>query len=395
MPRFAILTRLFRICGRAVARRTGLRACGTVVALAALSFAAAARPSCAQDIMIMRNSPQEKKKPVDMILRSIGVVEWTGPAGHPTASRLIPIAVYTNDEFLDGGAYLAQPVPLAVQKGTQYVLQTSGVPQGTYDIDEAQKSGGIWRGIGDWTPGRRTPVSAGGAKSEGSNPSRPVLHLRSIDPDRPRMMYGRPPVSERANPMDAQLTSKSANRKQIVAISDSSTANSLSLAFEWKNAADASAMQAKTETIAETDLENSPQSPSAPVDSAGANKKIVLTPTDFRCFSLHAEPKPAEETPTCVFSAENRQKSGLMRYITLIVQPDIYGTPHALSYAVAEDGKFDARPRARLVDAVNATGTQDADLLVELDGDADRRFGLYRVNKDQLQLVYVTGKLPF
>lgn len=393
MPRFATLSRLFRISGRVVARFPGPSVLGKAIVLIALSFLAASKRTCAQDIMITRSSPQEKKKPVDMILRSIGVVEWTGPTGHLTASRLIPIAVYTNDEFIDGGAYLAQPVPLAIQKGTQYALQKSGVPQGTYDIGEAQEIEGIWLGIGDWVPERTTPGSANGAKSKESNAPRPVLHLRLPDPNRPRMAYAQALAPEVSSP-DAK-TFHSTHRQQIVAISDSSTTKSRALAFQWKNAAEELAMQAKIEAIAETDLQNFLQPPGAPTSSAGANKKIELIQTDFRCFALHAEPKPAVETPTCVFSGKNRNGPGSVRYITVIARPDIYGTPKALSYAIAEDGKFDTHPRARLVDAANATGTQDADLLIELDGERDRRFGLYRVNGDQVQLVYITKKLPF
>lgn len=394
MPRFAILTRLFRIYRCAVLRCGGLRAGETIFVLAVLSLAIVAPPSIAQNIVTMRSAAQEKK-PLNMVLRSIAIVEWAGPKGHPTASRLIPIAVYTNDEFLDGNSYLSQPVPLAVQKGTEYILQSSGVIQGTYVIDEPQRVEGIWLGIGNWEPLTATPAKTTVAEGQPSDISRPVLHLRPPDPDRPRMAYDQAPAAEASLP-DTQQILSSANRQQIVAISDSSDSSSRTLAFHWVSAATEHKMRTKIQAIAQTDLENSQQQVRGAVHSAGSLKQLTVTTTDFRCFVLQAGPKFVNEIPTCIVSAENRTSAGYVTYITLIARPDIYGTPRILSYAIAQEGKLDVHPRARLVDAVNATGTQDdADLLVELEGNGDRRFGIYRVTGDQVELVYVTGKLPF
>ena len=49
-------------------------------------------------------SKDAKEAPV---LRSIGVLEWTGPEEHPKASRLVPVLVYDNGHMQDGGIYLA------------------------------------------------------------------------------------------------------------------------------------------------------------------------------------------------------------------------------------------------------------------------------------------------
>src|SRR3954447_26690425 len=70
-------------------------------------------------------------------LRAVGVLEWIGEAGKPSASRLIPVAVFTGDRYQDAGVYLARPEPLAVQRDTEYELQQGGVPKGRFDVYNA------------------------------------------------------------------------------------------------------------------------------------------------------------------------------------------------------------------------------------------------------------------
>ena len=90
------------------------------------------------------------KKPVSSI-RAIGVLEWTGDPGKPKASRIIPIAVFDGEIYQPGGLYLARPEPLAVQPGTEYVLQ-SGITRGLFDVNSAQDVNGYWFGYGAWKP---------------------------------------------------------------------------------------------------------------------------------------------------------------------------------------------------------------------------------------------------
>lgn len=92
-----------------------------------------------------------QKKP-QATLRSIAVLEWTGQPGKPSASRIIPVAVYDGEQYQPGGLYLARPEPLAVESGTEYVLQRAGVSQGLFDVYNAQNVQGYWFGYGSWKP---------------------------------------------------------------------------------------------------------------------------------------------------------------------------------------------------------------------------------------------------
>ncbi|MFZ0664048.1 MAG: hypothetical protein WAM66_15270 [Acidobacteriaceae bacterium] len=83
-------------------------------------------------------------------LRATAVLEYTGSLTKPTASRLVPIAVWDGERYEPGGLYLAQPVPLTVQTGTQYVLEKAGTPKGLFDVKAAADINGSWMAIGSY-----------------------------------------------------------------------------------------------------------------------------------------------------------------------------------------------------------------------------------------------------
>ncbi len=156
------------------------------------------------------------------VARATAVLEWTGDISSPTASRLVPIAVFDGQNYQPGGLYLAQPAPLAVQSGTVYQLEQAGTPKAEFDVDGARNVQGSWLGFGKWkaltaakvpklqtskvmpqgvrdvdpdkptlhrAPGSEGDASAGGGSASKSadteakttDPDRPTLHKRSAD----------------------------------------------------------------------------------------------------------------------------------------------------------------------------------------------------------------------
>ncbi len=125
------------------------------------------------------------------VTRSIGVYEWTGDLAKPVAARLIPVSLFIDGDFKDGGTYYARPVPLALDNGNIYSLEKAGVPQGTITLDYARHlqpaAGGLddssalgWFGYGTFATmpvPRKTP-----ALHASVNPSAIVS---SKDDDRP------------------------------------------------------------------------------------------------------------------------------------------------------------------------------------------------------------------
>jgi hypothetical protein len=85
-------------------------------------------------------------------LRAIAVLEWTGEAGKPKASRLVPVAVLDGGQLQDGGIYLARPEPLSLAGEVEYELEQDGKPVGLFDIKNAGQEQGSWVGYGAWKP---------------------------------------------------------------------------------------------------------------------------------------------------------------------------------------------------------------------------------------------------
>ena len=102
----------------------------------------------------------ETTKKAAPTVRAIAVLEWTGEMGKPKASRIIPISVFDGEQYQPGGLYLAKPEPLALQPGTEYVLQEAGVGRGLFDINTAQDVDGYWFGYGAWKPMAAPPKKA-------------------------------------------------------------------------------------------------------------------------------------------------------------------------------------------------------------------------------------------
>lgn len=124
----------------------------------------------------------EKKQAVST-LRSVAVLEWTGDRNHPEATRLVPISLFDGEHLQDGGLYLARPVPLALDSGTEYEVEGSGLPQGWFDIDGAREIGDDWFGFGKWKPYLPPPPKK-------LHPSRypPVVVHEAGDADKPHFV---------------------------------------------------------------------------------------------------------------------------------------------------------------------------------------------------------------
>jgi hypothetical protein len=125
----------------------------------------------------------------EKVTRAIGVYEWTGDLAKPTAARLVPVSIFIDNAFQDGGTYYARPIPLAVLNGNIYSLEKSGVPQGNITLDYARhlQSTGTddtaalgWFGYGTFAP---LPIARKSAALRAS--AEPPAIVSSKDPDRP------------------------------------------------------------------------------------------------------------------------------------------------------------------------------------------------------------------
>ena len=126
---------------------------GTMLALAAIS--------------VQAQTHAVKKQ--DAVVRALAVYEWTGDLAKPTASRLVPVSLYINHTYEDAGIYLARPVPFALETGTVFELEKSGIDEGTLElafarhIEAPQDAPGLhvddgWFAYGAFKPKPAEPV---------------------------------------------------------------------------------------------------------------------------------------------------------------------------------------------------------------------------------------------
>jgi hypothetical protein len=113
-------------------------------------------------------------------LRSVAVLEWTGEAGKPKASRLVPVTVLDGGSLQDGGIYMARPEPLALAGEVEYELENDGKSVGLFDIENSGREQGSWVGYGAWkSMPVAKPKSVAPPKIEDEAPGdEPVLHRK-------------------------------------------------------------------------------------------------------------------------------------------------------------------------------------------------------------------------
>ncbi len=127
----------------------------------------------------------DDKKPTPP--RAVAVLEWVGDPGKPVASRIVPVTVFVNGRYEDGGLYLAQPAPLTVESETVYDLEQAGVPKGTFYVAGGENVSGAWFGYGQWKP------LAAPKPARKLQPSKvPPRVVQDSDPDKPHFKGGNP-----------------------------------------------------------------------------------------------------------------------------------------------------------------------------------------------------------
>ena len=443
----------------------------------------------------------EKQGKQGPVLRAVAVLEWTGEAGKPSASRLIPVSVFHDGTYEDGGLYLARPEPLPLESGLEYQLQEAGLPQSRFDIASAAQLNGSWFGYGSWKPlaapapihhlnpskidpqvvdggddrrphfRKATPESASGvpgAANPPEDPDRPTLRKRDggapdasatanpvtadatgsretatagVDPDRPKLGHGR--HSDEAKEPE-RLEGTPANLEQMVAVSDATDRTAHSFRYSFADPQDANKLKAQLTTIAEQAVAKAAaakptaaapaaarsgthpatttrsstgatQTTTAAASSkttgltpaqiaarrraqaAAARRKaaahsagvVLLTDVEFRAFEL-----TYSGGATLVLTARTAGDEAKTTYVTIIAQPDIYGTPQVLFTHITKADDLDAQPRMRLIDAVDAAADNRGDLLFELRGATTRQFALYRAASGRVDQLIATVPLP-
>jgi hypothetical protein len=221
-----------------------------------------------------------------------------------------------------------------------------------------------------------------------------VSSVENTDPDRPRLLRGKPADSGPA--VTPTLMGLPSDMEQAVAVSDPRNRPEHPWNYTWANLDDEAKMKAAMEDAARTALgiQTPPPAP-APRKTAATRAKAKQTPPpepaplvdeQFRVFEL-----AYGAGATLVLTAHTDGPPNQQKYVTLIGQPDLYGSLLVLFKNVGDGAHLDDSPRMRLVDAVDALADNRGELLFELRGKTQRQFALYRVVRGTATQLFVTG----
>ncbi len=216
------------------------------------------------------------------------------------------------------------------------------------------------------------------------------------DPDRPRLMRGK---SVGSGPVVIPtLMGLPPDMQQLVAVSDAANRPEHPWNYTWANPADELKMKAELEDIARGALGLNPPPPApAPAPKRSTTRRKAkaapappapapLEGEQFRVFEL-----AYGSGATLVLSAHTDGPPAQQQFVTLIAQPDLYGSLLVLFKSVTSGSRLDQTPRMRLIDAVDAMADNRGELLFELRGATQRQFALYRVLRGNAEKLFVTG----
>ena len=221
-------------------------------------------------------------------------------------------------------------------------------------------------------------------------------HSSKTDPDRPRLMRGRPSEVGGSEVLPT-LLGFPPDMQQAVAVSDQKSRPEHTWDYKWANPDDEQKMKSALEDIARTVLGLKTPPPPAP-KRASAHRAAKQAPPEsapledekFRVFEL-----AYGAGATMVLSAHTGGDPKDQKFVTLIAQPDLYGSPLVLLKSVTDGRHLDQTPQMRLIDAVDVLADNRGVLLFELRGAGQRQFALYRVLRGTAEKIFVTAAGEF
>ncbi len=356
-------------------------------------------------------APPKKKQ---RSARAVALLEWHKDSKGALGPRLVPISFLWEGKYYDAGLYEASPRPLALEPGTVYEATRSGVPAGLYTVRGGVSVKGVWYGDGMWSPGvTGSPKSASGdderprlsraaadstsapppaqsssgdAKSEPepNDPNRPTLHRgagrATAAPTAPA------PPAAAPKPVAAPAAPKPADEPEpLVAVSDEQTQETRPYLFQW-NRDEEERLTGEVKVLAEAEVAR----------EAGA--KLELEQVRARAFDLYSSNLP-EIVLTARTSGEKSAAKGLkgqprIYYVTVVARVTVSGEVRKLFASVTSSSWLGSVPRMELVDAVDADGDGNGDLLFALVTESSRSYAIYRVGRDELFKLVETGPFP-
>jgi hypothetical protein len=136
----------------------------------------------------------------------------------------------------------------------------------------------------------------------------------------------------------------------------------------------------------------------------GSSATLVLTASGPKPPTTSASEEAAVQSAKAASMAKRNTKSSsttaaapkppAQKFVTLVAQPDLYGSILVIYKSVTDSAHLDDTPRMRLVDAVDAEGDNRGELLFEQRGKFQRQFALFRVLRGSAEQLFATVAIP-
>ena len=287
--------------------------------------------------------------------------------------RLLPVAVLDGGEYYDATLYQATPIPLAVQAGTVYDVQRSGIPQELFTVQQPTQLHGSWVATGKLQPA----VADTASKNE---PAKPQL-----EGDAPPRLRRNAPATERSSlPAKPAISPASlanvAAAHSLLAISDAQAYETRPYLYSW------SPQQQRQLTKEMLRLAQAELAAYTHCRVVAGSKSCLakLENMQLRAFDLETnndiELVLAARAPKKSMAQEQQQ----YLYIQVVGR---YGSDARLQRVfatVTDDAHLDSDGRLEFIDAVDADGDGRGELLFRRVHTRTQSFELYRVGRERM-----------
>lgn len=391
-------------------------------------------------------TPRPKRK--EPALRALAVLELTGDSKTPSRGRLVPIYVLDDGKYYDAGLYRVRPRPMAVEAGTVYEAERSGEPAGLFTVEQGVERERAWFAVGGWVPREfeqakaakpmtvktgddddappvlRRPKAGGESGTPASSPA-PAKDAAGAsrapqaeappepdDPDRPRLRRGKPkqPEQDAAAFLEefakSSVSTSSKEPERLVAVSDASLPQHRPYAFPWIRDEEERLTREITEmaqaALAKS-LEPKAEKPAPAKPAAGARRATKPKPAAappgledvrVRAFDLNNDNNVELVLTARHSAAATASVPARVYYVTVVAAVAIGGELRRLLASVTDEQRLDSVPRLELVDAVDAEGNGDGELLFRRVGRTRQSYELFRVGMDKLWTLFEGAASP-
>ena len=389
-----------------------------------------------------------KKTPKSTGPRALGLVERLVNG----KTRLQAICIMVDGKFYDAGTYKATPVPMSLGVETVYEGMRTGISKGLFTVTDARTVRGNWFGEGRWvaagseirkvvpTPTkpvdddappilRRSSVepkktvepkpadskpadskpankespdkagdagkaaaknSASAATSDKAPPSSPPA-APAVQQDRPLLRRSKPGDAPQKF-VDKDFSVDAPIKESFLAVSDVAGPEPRPYRMDLKPDEILADNKKVMEMASETAAKLYPAAAQKTAPTAHAKKPaphvLKFINPQMQVFDLTNSNDPVIVFTATVDPSEKIAAKAGKLTVTVIARVDIYGELRKLLAEATDDHHLDLYPRLEFLDAIDADGDANGELVFREGSDSGQGFVVYRAGMDRLWPVF-------